>query len=75
MNELDGTVTDGKPTEKETPMVPKVVKVGTKPKVVETTTPYTTRYVEDNTKDKDYREVTNLVKLVKQHYNNLYLGS
>ena len=58
VNELDGTVTDGKPTEKETPMVPKVVKVGTKPTVVETTTPYTTRYVEDNTKDKDYREVT-----------------
>ena len=58
VNELDGTVTDGKPTEKETPMVPKVVKVGTKPRVVETTIPYTTRYVEDNTKDKDYREVT-----------------
>ena len=58
VNELDGTVTDGKPTEKETPMVPKVVKVGTKPTVVETTTPYTTCYVEDNTKDKDYREVT-----------------
>ena len=58
VNELDGIVTDGKPTEKETPMVPKVVKVGTKPTVVETTTPYTTRYVEDNTKDKDYREVT-----------------
>ena len=58
VNELDGTVTDGKPTEKETPMVPKVVKVGTKPTVVETTTPYITRYVEDNTKDKDYREVT-----------------
>ena len=58
VNELDGTVTDGKSTEKETPMVPKVVKVGTKPTVVETTTPYTTRYVEDNTKDKDYREVT-----------------
>ena len=58
VNELDGTVTDGKPTEKETPMVPKVVKVGTKPTVVETTTPYTTRYVEDSTKDKDYREVT-----------------
>ena len=34
MNELDGIVTDGKLTEKETPMVPKVVKVGTKPKVV-----------------------------------------
>ena len=58
VNELDGTVTDGKSTEKETPMVPKVVKVGTKPTVVETTIPYTTRYVEDNTKDKDYREVT-----------------
>ena len=58
VNELDGIVTDGKPTEKETPMVPKVVKVGTKPTVVETTTPYTTRYVEDSTKDKDYREVT-----------------
>ena len=58
VNELDGTVTDGKPTEKETPMLPKVVKVGTKPTVVETTIPYTTRYVEDSTKDKDYREVT-----------------
>jgi len=65
VNELDGTVTDGKPTEKETPMVPKVVKVGTKPKVVETTTPYTTRYVEDNTKDKDYREVTRTGKAGK----------
>ena len=58
VNELDGTVTDGKPTEKETPMVAKMVKVGTKPTVVETTIPYTTRYVEDSTKDKDYREVT-----------------
>ena len=65
VNELDGTVTDGKPTEKETPMVPKVVKVGTKPTVVETTTPYTTRYVEDNTKDKDYREVTRTGKAGK----------
>ena len=65
VNELDGIVTDGKPTEKETPMVPKVVKVGTKPKVVETTTPYTTRYVEDNTKDKDYREVTRTGKAGK----------
>ena len=46
-------------------MVPKVVKVGTKPKVVETTTPYTTRYVEDNTKDKDYREVTRTGKAGK----------
>ena len=58
VNELTGEVSDGQPTEKRTEMQPKVVKVGTKPTVVETTTPYTTRYVEDNTKDKDYREVT-----------------
>jgi len=72
VNELDGTVTDGKPTEKETPMVPKVVKVGTKPKVVETTTPYTTRYVEDNTKDKDYREVTRTGKAGKTTTTTTY---
>jgi len=72
VNELDGIVTDGKPTEKETPMVPKVVKVGTKPKVVETTTPYTTRYVEDNTKDKDYREVTRTGKAGKTTTTTTY---
>ena len=72
VNELDGTVTDGKPTEKETPMVPKVVKVGTKPTVVETTTPYTTRYVEDNTKDKDYREVTRTGKAGKTTTTTTY---
>ena len=72
VNELDGTVTDGKPTEKETPMVPKVVKVGTKPTVVETTTPYTTRYVEDNTKDKDYREVTKSGKAGKTTTTTTY---
>ena len=72
VNELDGIVTDGKPTEKETPMVPKVVKVGTKPKVVETTTPYTTRYVEDNTKDKDYREVTKSGKAGKTTTTTTY---
>ena len=72
VNELDGIVTDGKPTEKETPMVPKVVKVGTKPTVVETTTPYTTRYVEDNTKDKDYREVTKSGKAGKTTTTTTY---
>ena len=72
VNELDGTVTDGKSTEKETPMVPKVVKVGTKPTVVETTTPYTTRYVEDNTKDKDYREVTKSGKAGKTTTTTTY---
>ena len=72
VNELDGTVTDGKSTEKETPMVPKVVKVGTKPTVVETTTPYTTRYVEDNTKDKDYREVTKSGKTGKTTTTTTY---
>ena len=72
VNELDGTVTDGEPTEKETPMVPKVVKVGTKPTVVETTIPYTTRYVEDNTKDKDYREVTKLGKAGKTTTTTTY---
>ena len=72
VNELDGIVADGKPTEKETPMVPKVVKVGTKPTVVETTTPYTTRYVEDNTKDKDYREVTRTGKAGKTTTTTTY---
>ena len=72
VNELDGTVTDGKPTEKETPMVPKVVKVGTKPTVVETTIPYTTRYVEDSTKDKDYREVTRPGKAGKTTITTTY---
>ena len=52
VNELTGEVIDGQPTEKRTEMQPKVIKVGTKAKVVETTIPYTTRYVEDNTKDK-----------------------
>ena len=57
VNELDGTVTDGKPTEKETPMVPKVVKVGTKPKVVETPIEFTTTYEADPTKEVGVTEV------------------
>ena len=57
VNELDGTVTDGKPTEKETPMVPKVVKVGTKPKVVETPIEFPTTYEADPTKEVGITEV------------------
>ncbi|MEL0446530.1 G5 domain-containing protein [Streptococcus pneumoniae] len=58
LNEQDGTTTENQPTVQKTEMVQKVVRVGVKPKVVETPIPYTTRYVEDNTKDKDYRETT-----------------
>ena len=72
VNELTGEVTDGQPTEKRTEMQPKVVKVGTKPTVVETTTPYTTRYVEDNVKDKDYREVTKSGKAGKTTTTTTY---
>ena len=72
VNELTGEVTDGQPTEKRTEMQPKVVKVGTKPTVVETTTPYTTRYVEDNAKDKDYREVTKSGKAGKTTTTTTY---
>ena len=50
VNELDGTVTDGKPTEVRTEMKPKVVKVGTKPKDVETPIPFTIRYEKDEEK-------------------------
>lgn len=52
VNELDGTVTDGEPTEVRTEMKPKVVKIGTKPKVVETLIPFTTRYEKDEEKPK-----------------------
>ena len=58
VDEHTGKVTEGDPVVTTEEMTPKVVKVGTKPKVVETPIPYTTRYVEDNTKDKDYRETT-----------------
>ena len=73
VNELTGEVIDGQPTEKRTEMQPKVIKVGTKPKVVETTIPYTTRYVEDNTKDKDYREVTRPGKVGKTTTTTTYV--
>lgn len=57
VNELDGSVTDGEPTEKETPMVPKVVKVGTKPKVVEIPIEFPTTYEADPTKEVGITEV------------------
>jgi G5 domain protein len=52
VNELDGTVTDGEPTEVRTEMKPKVVKIATKPKDVETPIPFTTRYEKDEEKPK-----------------------
>ena len=58
MDPNTGAVTPNEPTTITEEAVEEVITVGTKPTVVETTTPYTTRYVEDNTKDKDYREVT-----------------
>ena len=59
VNELDGTVTDGEPTEVRTEMKPKVVKIGTKPKVVETPISFTTRYEKDEEKPKGEKiEVT-----------------
>ena len=57
VNELDGSITDGTPTVTETPMVPKVVKVGTKPKVVETPIDFTTTYEADPTKEVGITEV------------------
>ena len=52
-----GKVTENPSTSVTTDPVTRVVKVGTQPKVEETPIPFTTRYVEDNTKDKDYREI------------------
>ena len=73
VNELTGEVTDGQPIEKRSEMQPKVVKVGTKPTVVERSIPYTTRYVEDSTKDKDYREVTRPGKAGKTTTTTTYI--
>ena len=73
VNELTGEVTDGQPIEKRSEMQPKVVKVGTKPTVVERSIPYTTRYVEDSTKNKDYREVTKPGKAGKTTTTTTYI--
>ena len=58
MDPNTGTVTENTPTVVREEPTEEIITVGTKPKVVETPIPYTTRYVEDNTKDKDYRETT-----------------
>ena len=55
LNTQDGTVSDGQPTTQETPMIPKVVKKGTKPTVTETPVNFTTVYEADETKGKGVR--------------------
>ena len=52
VNEITGEVTNGVPVVRKTEMVPKVVKVGTKPKVVETPIEKPVRYEADPTKPK-----------------------
>ncbi|MDU6318278.1 MAG: G5 domain-containing protein, partial [Streptococcus mitis] len=52
VNEITGEVTNGTPVVRKTEMVPKVVKVGTKPKVVETPLEKPVRYVADPTQPK-----------------------
>ena len=51
VNEINGTVTDGKPVVSRTEMVPKVVKVGAKDKIVETPIEPEVEYVKDVEKD------------------------
>ena len=51
VNETNGTVTDGTPVVSRTEMVPKVVKVGAKDKVVETPIEPEVEYVKDVEKD------------------------
>ena len=48
LNPTDGTTTPNEPTVVTTPMVQRVVKVGIKPKVVETSVDFTTRYESDD---------------------------
>lgn len=47
VNPTNGTVTDGETTRKQTDMLERVVKKGTKPKVTETSVAYMTRYERD----------------------------
>lgn len=51
LNPTDGTTTPNEPTVVTTSMVQRVVKVGIKPKVVETTVDFTTRYESDDTSE------------------------
>ena len=58
MDTTNGTVTENAPTTDTEQPTEEIITVGTKPKVEEKELPFTTRYVEDKTKDKDYRETT-----------------
>uniref|UniRef100_UPI001566DBEC G5 domain-containing protein n=1 Tax=Streptococcus sp. 68 TaxID=2582637 RepID=UPI001566DBEC len=58
LDTTNGTVTENNPTTVTEQPKEEIITVGTKPKVEEKELPFTTRYVEDNTKDKDYRETT-----------------
>ena len=58
LDTTNGTVTENNPTTVTEEPKEEIITVGTKPKVEEKELPFTTRYVEDNTKDKDYRETT-----------------
>ena len=58
LNTVDGTVTANKPTVETTPMVQRVVKVGIKPKVVETPVNFTTRYERDDTAEAGKKTTT-----------------
>ena len=51
LNKENGSVTEGTPTVEKVPVVEKVVKVGTKPKVDVTTVPFTTSYEASPTSD------------------------
>ena len=53
LNPTDGTTTPNEPTVVTTPMVQRVVKVGIKPKVVETSVDFTTRYESDDNSEAD----------------------
>ena len=55
LNTQDGTVSNGQPTTKETPMIPKVVKKGTKPTVTEKPINFITVYEADKTKENGVR--------------------
>ena len=58
LDTTNGTVTENAPTTDTEQPTEEIITVGTKPKVEEKELPFTTRYVEDKTKDKDYRETT-----------------
>ncbi|WP_262080334.1 G5 domain-containing protein [Streptococcus sp. Marseille-Q5619] len=58
LDTTNGTVTENAPTTDTEQPKEEIITVGTKPKVEEKELPFTTRYVEDKTKDKDYRETT-----------------